>query len=94
MYLLIVGADLANLVNAAAIYAAAEGDQSVTTRHLEFARDKILMGRFSWQQKFSGSPNEQFFYVSISARAYLRTYHEETKGKFSWENDMPFFGKN
>ncbi|KAK2570385.1 ATP-dependent zinc metalloprotease FTSH 4 [Acropora cervicornis] len=38
------GADLANLVNAAAIYAAAEGDQSVTTRHLEFARDKILMG--------------------------------------------------
>ena len=47
MYLLIVGADLANLVNAAAIYAAAEGDQSVTTRHLEFARDKILMGRFS-----------------------------------------------
>lgn len=47
MYLLIAGADLANLVNAAAIYAAAEGDQSVTTRHLEFARDKILMGRFS-----------------------------------------------
>lgn len=46
MYLLILGADLANLVNAAAIYAAAEGDQSVTTRHLEFARDKILMGRF------------------------------------------------
>ncbi|XP_073236259.1 uncharacterized protein [Porites lutea] len=38
------GADLANLVNAAAIYAATEGDQSVTTRHLEFARDKILMG--------------------------------------------------
>lgn len=38
------GADLANLVNAAAIYAASEGDQSVTTKHLEFARDKILMG--------------------------------------------------
>ena len=47
IYLLIAGADLANLVNAAAIYAAAEGDQSVTTRHLEFAGDKILMGRFS-----------------------------------------------
>lgn len=40
-----LGADLANLVNAAAIYAATEGDQSVTTRHLEFSRDKILMGR-------------------------------------------------
>ena len=39
-----LGADLANLVNAAAIYAATEGDQSVTTRHLEFSRDKILMG--------------------------------------------------
>lgn len=38
------GADLANMVNAAAIYAASEGDTSVTTRHLEFAKDKILMG--------------------------------------------------
>ena len=40
-----LGADLANLVNAAAIYAATEGDQSVTTKHLEFSRDKILMGK-------------------------------------------------
>ena len=44
--ILFLGADLANLVNAAAIYAATEGDQSVTTRHLEFARDKILMGEY------------------------------------------------
>ena len=34
------------MVNAAAIYAASEGDASVTTRHLEFAKDKILMGRY------------------------------------------------
>ena len=40
-----LGADLANMVNAAAIYAASEGDTSVTTRHLEFAKDKILMGK-------------------------------------------------
>ena len=33
------------MVNAAAIYAASEGDTSVTTRHLEFAKDKILMGK-------------------------------------------------
>ncbi|KAJ7390048.1 hypothetical protein OS493_027573 [Desmophyllum pertusum] len=38
------GADLANMANVAAIYAASEGDSSVTTKHLEFARDKILMG--------------------------------------------------
>lgn len=45
-YLLLhLGADLANMVNAAAIYAASEGDTSVTTRHLEFAKDKILMGK-------------------------------------------------
>ena len=41
-----LGADLANMVNAAAIYAASEGDTSVTTRHLEFAKDKILMGKY------------------------------------------------
>lgn len=40
-----VGADLANMVNAAAIYAASEGDTNVTTKHLEFAKDKILMGK-------------------------------------------------
>lgn len=38
------GADLANLVNVAAIYAASEGDASVSTKHLEFAKDKIIMG--------------------------------------------------
>ena len=33
------------MVNAAAIYAASEGDTNVTTKHLEFAKDKILMGK-------------------------------------------------
>ena len=48
-----VGADLANMVNAAAIYAASEGDASVTTRHLEFAKDKILMGRYFFKHSLS-----------------------------------------
>lgn len=42
------GADLANLVNVAAIYAASEGDASVSTKHLEFAKDKIIMGKFGF----------------------------------------------
>lgn len=42
------GADLANLVNVAAIYAASEGDASVSTKHLEFAKDKIIMGKFDF----------------------------------------------
>lgn len=38
------GADLENLVNEAAILAARENTPSVTMRHLEEAKDKILMG--------------------------------------------------
>ncbi|KAJ6340583.1 hypothetical protein OIU77_008361 [Salix suchowensis] len=38
------GADLANLVNIAAIKAAVEGAEKLTAAQLEFAKDRILMG--------------------------------------------------
>jgi len=38
------GADLENLVNQAAVRGAIEGAQAVTTKYLEQARDKVLMG--------------------------------------------------
>lgn len=38
------GADLANLVNMAAVKAAVDGIDKITTNQLEFAKDKLLMG--------------------------------------------------
>jgi len=39
------GADLANLVNEAALFAVRGGDDSIHMRHFEMARDRVLMGQ-------------------------------------------------
>ncbi len=39
------GADLANLVNEAALYAVRAGDEQIHMRHFEQARDRVLMGQ-------------------------------------------------
>ena len=38
------GADLANLINEAALFAAKEGEKRVMKRHFEKAKDKVIMG--------------------------------------------------
>ncbi len=38
------GADLANLVNEAALFAARQGDKKVEQEHIDLARDKVMMG--------------------------------------------------
>jgi cell division protease FtsH len=40
----LAGAELANLVNEAALLAARQGDKAVTMRHFEGAKDKVMMG--------------------------------------------------
>lgn len=38
------GADLANLINQAALHGSAEGNMSVTPSDIDYAQDKIIMG--------------------------------------------------
>jgi len=41
----VTGAELENLVNQAALKAAMDGASVVSMEHMEFARDKVLMGK-------------------------------------------------
>ncbi len=40
------GADLENMVNQAALKAAMDGSDEVEMKHMDFARDKVLMGGY------------------------------------------------
>jgi len=45
------GADLENMVNQAALRAAIEGADKVFKKHLDFARDKVIMGTVKVQNR-------------------------------------------
>ncbi len=51
------GADLANLVNEAALHAVREGATEISLQHFEFARDRILMGQA--RESMALSPEEK-----------------------------------
>ena len=70
------GADLANMVNVAAIYAASEGDASVSTKHLEFAKDKIIMGKFGFTLSLICLCFSFFFCCFFSIAALSAQLHE------------------
>ncbi len=63
------------MVNAAAIYAASEGDTNVTTKHLEFAKDKIIMGKcLCFTQTF----------FQLVKSSFLCVKHSKAGCCFSW----------
>ena len=56
------GADLANLVNEAALYAVREGDDEVHMSHYEQARDRVLMGQRRESMALSDDEKEAIAY--------------------------------
>src|SRR5690625_7406512 len=65
------GADLANLDNEAALFAARENHKAVEHRHFELAKDKIMMG--AERRSMAMSENEK----------RLTAYHEAEIGRAS-----------
>ena len=56
------GADLANLVNEAALYAVRAGDDAIHMRHFEMARDRVLMGQRRESMALSDEEKEVIAY--------------------------------
>ncbi len=56
------GADLANLINEAALIAVRGGDSSITNHHLEQARDRVLMGQTREATVLSADEKERVAY--------------------------------
>jgi cell division protease FtsH len=56
------GADLANLVNEAALFAVRGGDEAIHMRHFEMARDRVLMGQRRESMALSDHEKEAIAY--------------------------------
>ena len=56
------GADLANLINEAALYAVRAGDEAIAGRHVELARDRVLMGQTRESMALSDDEKETIAY--------------------------------
>ncbi|MCY4069376.1 MAG: ATP-dependent zinc metalloprotease FtsH [Acidimicrobiaceae bacterium] len=56
------GADLANLINEAALYAVRSGDDEIAARHVEMARDRVLMGQKRESLALSNEEKEAIAY--------------------------------
>jgi cell division protease FtsH len=56
------GADLANLVNEAALFAVRDGEDAIYMRHFEMARDRVLMGQRRDSMALSDSEKEAIAY--------------------------------
>ncbi|KAK1320753.1 hypothetical protein QJS10_CPA03g00191 [Acorus calamus] len=69
------GADLANLVNIAAIKAAVEGVEKITATQLEFAKDRIVMGT-----------ERKTMYISEESKK-LTAYHESGHAIVAYNTD-------
>ena len=56
------GADLSNLINEAALYAVRAGDDEIAARHVELARDRVLMGQKRESMALSDDEKEAIAY--------------------------------
>ena len=56
------GADLANLINEAALYAVRAGSEEIAGRHIELARDRVLMGQKRESLALSDTEKEAIAY--------------------------------
>jgi cell division protease FtsH len=56
------GADLANLVNEAALFAVRDGEDAIFMRHFEMARDRVLMGQRRDSMALSDAEKEAIAY--------------------------------
>ncbi|KAG5558774.1 hypothetical protein RHGRI_008659 [Rhododendron griersonianum] len=85
------GADLANLVNIAAIKAAVDGAEKLTAAQLEFAKDRIMMGTERKTMFVSEESKKDFILLAIADVTYicfqLTAYHESGHAVVAFNTD-------